>query len=604
MRTLSVRAKLVGGFALVVAMLAITSVTAVRQLSAANDRTDEVADEFVPAAAAVGDMNAALFMVRSIQADVVAGGQPMLKTFRPIVADQLAASAKAIKQLDATSDGDGADGVLLTRFKRSWTTYLARTEPVLDHVAAGDIGGAAKALNAPMADFEASIAQLEQVRKERMGDLAESRAAASDAAAGAKRLVIILALVGLVLAAAVAFVLSRGIVRTVAVVIDRLRSLREQDTTDLRHGLEAMAGGDLTIAVEPATEPIEHVTRDELGQVATAVNAIRENTVASLEAYNDTRRALSAMIGEVQATASTVSASSQQVAATSEAAGRTVDEIAGAVSEVAEGASRQAHTADVTREATTEMVGVTAQSAERAQQSAEAASEALAVARDGADAVAQATQAMAGVRSASEDVTRSIRQLGTKSEQIGGIVDAITGIAEQTNLLALNAAIEAARAGEQGRGFAVVAEEVRKLAEESQTAAASIAGLIGEIQADTATAVRVVEQSAVETERGAETVEQARGSFQRIGEGVERMTAQVGEIASAVQQLAASSQRVSDGIAEVAAVAEETSATSQQVSASAVENTSAVREIAGSAQDLASAAAELERLVARFTVTA
>jgi methyl-accepting chemotaxis protein len=63
-------------------------------------------------------------------------------------------------------------------------------------------------------------------------------------------------------------------------------------------------------------------------------------------------------------------------------------------------------------------------------------------------------------------------------------VQTITGIAGQTNLLALNAAIEAARAGQQGRGFAVVAEEVRQLAEESQSAAGDIAGLVETIQAE------------------------------------------------------------------------------------------------------------------------
>ena len=97
----------------------------------------------------------------------------------------------------------------------------------------------------------------------------------------------------------------------------------------------------------------------------------------------------------------------------------------------------------------------------------------------GAESASHASNAMAAVNHSTVQVAEAIGTLAAKSEQIGGIVDTITGIADQTNLLALNAAIEAARAGEQGRGFAVVAEEVRKLAEESQEAAGKISGLIG-----------------------------------------------------------------------------------------------------------------------------
>ena len=139
---------------------------------------------------------------------------------------------------------------------------------------------------------------------------------------------------------------------------------------------------------------------------------------------------------------------------------------------------------------------------------------------------------MHAVRESATEAAVAIRDLGARSEQIGGIVHTITGLAEQTNLLALNAAIEAARAGEQGKGFAVVAEEVRKLAEESQAAAATISGLIEQMQGDTRKVVGVVEQASERTEEGAATVEQAREAFLAIGQAVDGMTARVDAVSA------------------------------------------------------------------------
>ncbi len=153
---------------------------------------------------------------------------------------------------------------------------------------------------------------------------------------------------------------------------------------------------------------------------------------------------------------------------------------------------------------------------------------------------------MRSVRESSTAVSEAIRELAVKSEQIGAIVATITAIAEQTNLLALNAAIEAARAGDQGRGFAVVAEEVRKLAEDSQSAAKEISGLIGAIQTDTNHAVQVVEDGAKRTADGATVVEQTREAFLQIGSSVDDMTARIEQIAAASQQIAASAQSMQE----------------------------------------------------------
>jgi len=184
-------------------------------------------------------------------------------------------------------------------------------------------------------------------------------------------------------------------------------------------------------------------------------------------------------------------------------------------------------------------------------------------------------------------VLDSMRTLAEKSDQIGGIVDSISGIADQTNLLALNAAIEAARAGEQGRGFAVVADEVRKLAEESRDAASRIAGILADIGTSTSATMGLVEQSVERTSDGIRLVGDARVAFASIERAVT-------EVVDGVSQIGAATD-------EVASVATESSASTEEVSAATEETAAAMQEVSAASDELGALSARLGQLTSQFT---
>ena len=161
-----------------------------------------------------------------------------------------------------------------------------------------------------------------------------------------------------------------------------------------------------------------------------------------------------------------------------------------------------------------------------------------------------------------EQLTHSMEEIDSASNQIANITKVIEDIAFQTNILALNAAIEAARAGSAGKGFAVVADEVRALAAKSSEAAKQTAVLI--------------ENSVSTVAKGTEITVRTAQILKEIGVRSSEVTESFGKIEQSIEEQTGSIEQIKEGLSQIssvvqtnAATAEENSATSEEMSAQA-----------------------------------
>ncbi len=242
------------------------------------------------------------------------------------------------------------------------------------------------------------------------------------------------------------------------------------------------------------------------------------------------------------------------------------------------------------------------QVAAEAQRAASYSSQAAERAQKGEQFIGQVHAMINQLQETVDSSAEVVRRLGTRSTEIGKIVDVMRGISRQTNLLALNAAIEAARAGEHGRGFSVVADEVRVLAEQSTNSAIQIVALVNEIQTETKAAVEAMEIGTRMVDDATTLAISAKEAFNAITQSVNQTVGTIHEIAAASQEQAASSEEMTTTMQTVAHISQQNVTGAKQVAAATEEQKSNMQKLAESSSNLVEMAELLTGLVGRFKV--
>ncbi|MGD0584604.1 MAG: methyl-accepting chemotaxis protein [Oryzomonas sp.] len=300
--------------------------------------------------------------------------------------------------------------------------------------------------------------------------------------------------------------------------------------------INAISSGDLT-------HKITYDSRDELGVMSKQFNQF-------------TAKLRDIITSVIQSTVHVASASAE-FSSTAESMATATDQLTSQAATVAT--------------ATEEMAATASDIASNSGMAAEGSNQANESAMDGTRVVEMTMQVMDKIAERVKSSSKTVDELGRRSDQIGEIVGTIEDIADQTNLLALNAAIEAARAGEQGRGFAVVADEVRALAERTTRATKEIGEMIKSIQKETRNAVTEMEQGVQEVVKGSEEAFKSGQALKTILDRVGNVTVQVSQIATAAEEQSATSIEISNNIQEMTFVIQQSSVGTQQIATSSSE---------------------------------
>jgi len=349
----------------------------------------------------------------------------------------------------------------------------------------------------------------------------------------------------------------------------------------------------------------ERLSLGDLSQyIRVSQTAFPDETSDLAASLNRVVESLRDLVGQIRSSALKVAESAQGLSATSEEMTAASHEVSNTVEQISRGAETQAEMVEKSSRLIREMAVSVELVAASAKKVAASAGDTAGTAEKGGEMARTSMEKMKQVLRDVEKNGAQILAFGTQVQQIGKIVEVITGIAQKTNLLALNATIEAARAGEYGRGFAVVAEEISKLADSTGKSAGEITQLVERVQGESRDIQQSMKESIAEIEAGRGVLDSSGRAFEEIIQTAKNTQTKAVSIAELADKQNEGAGDMVKAVDEISRVITDNAAATQEVSAATQQQSAAMEEMARSAQDLSALAEQLMGTVEQFRLEA